>query len=155
MCDMCDGVTPDEARFNFLWMIERFGWALQYVEGPTSVEDAWCYSIGLAERFSHPELVVVGAPMQVAGEVLNELGDRIRWGTRFEPGDAALDVAGEDVYLGYVHPIHFDRGVFASWVDLYEAMGRMPEAAALEVVLPAHMPMLNEPDAPIGELPDE
>ncbi|MPZ68671.1 MAG: DUF4262 domain-containing protein [Actinobacteria bacterium] len=153
MCDLCDGASLDEARFKFLWMIERFGWALQYVEGPTSVEDSWCYSIGLAEKFSHPELIVSGVGMGEAAGVLNALGDMVRWGTRLEAGDAKRLPSGEYAYLSPVHPVHFDRGVFATWVDLYEAMGKDPERAALEVILPGQDRLLLEPNSPIGEPP--
>ena len=46
----------------------------------------FAYTIGLF-GMGHPELVVTGVDMQTASGLLNELGDRIRAGANFIPGE--------------------------------------------------------------------
>lgn len=141
MCIMCNGASLDEVRFDLHGRIERHGWAVQYV-AEESIGRSWAYTIGLAAGFDHPELVVVGLEPEPAGGLLNVLGDMIRDGTRFDAG-----------HLTRVHPAHFVRGVFASWVDYYGALGRRPAAKALEVVPPGRTPKLDRASSPIGKPP--
>jgi hypothetical protein len=79
--------------------IRRFGWAIQYVGGPhcsfpgcegTRPEDAtgppFAYTVGLF-GMGHPELLVIGLPMDTTGPVLNDLGERIRAGADLVPAE--------------------------------------------------------------------
>lgn len=66
-------------------LIARYGWAVTMVpddeEGP-----GFAYTIGLWQRFSHPELLMQGLPLEVMFGVLNIAGERIRSGERLSVG---------------------------------------------------------------------
>jgi hypothetical protein len=63
--------------------IEEVGWSIEGIpaddEGP-----AFAYTIGLKHSFEHPELIVFGLPPEVAQSILNEVGQRISNGERFD-----------------------------------------------------------------------
>lgn len=150
---MCEGASLDEMRFALHGTIERYGWSIQYV-GDEPVSRAWAYTVGLTAGFDHPELVVVGLEPELAAGLLNELGGMIRTGTRFELGHLIIDGDGNHIHLSRVHPAHWVRGVFASWVDYYGALGgKRPEPKALEVVPPGRTPKLDRASSPIGGPP--
>jgi hypothetical protein len=85
----------DQEDAGLAHTIRRFGWAIQYVGGEScsrpgcqcspSDEPPFAYTIGMY-GLSHPELLIVGADMETAANVLNDLGDRIRRGADLLPG---------------------------------------------------------------------
>lgn len=100
-------------------------------------EISWSYTIGLASNYQHPELVVVGLAAGQSGQILNELGSRVRDGTQLRPRRSEWLSDGTSVELVPVHPRHFETDVFARWVDYYASPGHeMPTPEALEVVVP-------------------
>lgn len=132
MCCMCDGWTLDEAQADLNHRKERFGWALQGVEGSRP----WVYSIGLSERFGHPELVMAGVPIDAAMAVINALGRRIMAGEDLVDGDRVQE--GETgLEVGAVHPVHIANGLVGQWEEHY---WRHPEVAPLELALLQVMP---------------
>lgn len=151
MCIMCDeGATLDECRFNIHGIVDRYGWFIQYVE-VKPVARSWAYTIGLSAGFGHPELIVTGVGAQTSALVLNQVGEMIREGHIFTPGDCLFDPHEKHTHFSEVHPNHFDRGVFATWNDYYECLGPpYPAAIALEVVLPGRKAMLASPTSPFG-----
>jgi Domain of unknown function (DUF4262) len=150
MCVMCEGATLDECRFAIHGIIDRYGWFIQYVE-VDPITRAWAYTIGLSAGFEHPELIIAGVRPEGAARVLNGIGEMIRDGAYFAPGDPLLDHPGRCIRLSPVHPRHFERDVFAAWVDYYDCLGApQPEHEALEVVLPGRKALLASPRSPIG-----
>jgi hypothetical protein len=128
MCTICDGQTHEEAHRDLIEKKERFGWALQAVEA----RRPWVYTIGLTERFGHPELVMAGVPIPVAFHALNAVGARIAVGERLVVGQPDMSVAETQVEVGAVHPVHLANGLVGRWKDHYD---RMPGAAPpLEVL---------------------
>lgn len=98
-----------------------------------------------------PALPPRSSSPETAARVLNGIGEMIRDGTCFSPGDRLVDSAERYSYLSAVDPHHFDRGVFAVWVDYYDCLGPpYPEAEALEVVLPGRKAMLASSRSSIG-----
>jgi len=158
MCRICDGASRDHVRLELAQIIDTHGWAVQGVKGETDA-DSWAYTVGLVERFGHPELVVTGISMKAASGLLNDVADRVRDGERFVPAET-IDLGGVDVGFAAVHPAQFSRGLFAMWFEHYRAV---PQAglklSALQVVLPdwlfcashaRHMPRLDRPDPALG-----
>jgi hypothetical protein len=47
---------------------------------------AFAYTVGLHHSFGHPELIVVGLPLDVGHSVLNVAGESIRRGVRYSEG---------------------------------------------------------------------
>lgn len=149
MCIMCDGASLDECRFNIHRIIDRYGWFIQYVE-VAPVTRAWAYTIGLSAGFEHPELIITGVDPETAARALNGIGEMICAGERFTPDHCLVDPVGIHTHLSAVHPRHFERGVFAAWVDYYDCLAAHPTAEALEVVLPGRKALLTSPWSPIG-----
>jgi hypothetical protein len=160
MCQICDGATIDQVRLGLARIIDTHGWAVQGVTGETDAE-SWAYTVGLVERFGHPELVVTGINMKAAWGLLNDLADRVRDGERFAAGET-IDLDGVDVGFANVHPAQFSRGVFAMWFDHYRAVAPAGlNLSALQVILPdwlfcarhaRHMPRLDRPDPALGHI---
>jgi hypothetical protein len=93
--------------------IERHGWHVALIppieDDPSSI--GWAFTIGLLERFSHPELTVFGLDTALAHGLLNLAGDSVRRGRRF---DAGLEYEG--LLDGYACGI---REVASAWVSVF------------------------------------
>lgn len=111
--------------------IERVGWHLVLVP-PDEHTPGWAHSIGLWERFGHPELVVFGSDLSVLGPLLNALGARVRAGQRLE-----ADTELEGVLQGLPLAV---RAVAPRWVQTFLGNAAWhaghPDLPALQVVWP-------------------
>jgi hypothetical protein len=131
MCVICDGQTQEQsARFIELTIIHH-GWALRHVhpgaDDPTGGH--WTYTIGLVENFNHPELVITDTEYEVAGSLLNALGEEIRSGHEISP------ITESGFELNEVHPAHLASELFYGWANNY---GYPPgPGEMLQVVKPA------------------
>jgi hypothetical protein len=75
--------------------IRKFGWHIEYVgggccgvpgcDGGDPSDQRFAYTVGLF-GLGHPELLIFGVSPRAAAAVLNELGNRIRDGEDFVPG---------------------------------------------------------------------
>lgn len=131
---MCDGASSAEVDQWLQATIERVGWALMGVEDGRSV--GWTYTIGLVDRFDHPELVVVGMG-SAAGHLLNELGLRVEAGERLDVSSVP-EVGGHLFSIGSVDPAQFSHGAFAVWTSYYRRhIGEYVPPVALQVFPPA------------------
>lgn len=74
---------PDPVDVRVRADIERHGWHVVLVP-PEQESPGWAHTIGLLERFEHPELIVFGMDFQALGPLLNRLGEGVRAGDRFE-----------------------------------------------------------------------
>lgn len=100
MCEMCQGKSQRQARRELRRMIERYGWALQYVESAVDehgIHPAYCYTVGLTAQ-GRPELVITGRVPEQSAEVLNDLGGWREDGHPLTAGDG-YTVGGLGVYL--------------------------------------------------------
>ena len=88
--------------------IARFGWHLVMIP-PEPPATGWVHTIGLDERFGHPELIVFGHDFTVLSPLLNTLGERIRAGSRLEAGGELSGVL-EGLPLAF-------RSVAAKWIE--------------------------------------
>jgi hypothetical protein len=91
----------------------------------------FAYTVGLTPRFDHPEILLVGG-WSAAGHFLNTVGDLVRDGHRFAPGDTSSEVLD-----GFV--VRFDDvGVQPRWSLMTLAHWAMHRAYfdALQLVLP-------------------
>jgi hypothetical protein len=82
----------DESDRKLLADIERVGWALISImedeQGP-----GFTYSVGLFHTLGQPEIVLMGLPIDVAQSLINDMGEAIRGGRRFEAGKQYDDIA--------------------------------------------------------------
>jgi hypothetical protein len=74
-------------------IVERDGWAVQGVF-PTEGDRGcpFAYTVGLWQRFGHPELVMTGLDPRTCQALLNDIAGRVKDGARFSPGDRLDDV---------------------------------------------------------------
>lgn len=122
MCIMCDGATPDEARASLRHRIENHGYALQGVH-PSGGLPGWVYTVGLTERFGHPELTIAACDLAGGESMLRHLVALIEDGAWLEDLDE-VRVRGEAFGIGTVHPAQLRAGLLATWTDLYRSEGR-------------------------------
>jgi hypothetical protein len=66
--------------------IRHHGWHVVLVP-PERDSPGWGHTIGLWERYRHPELLVFGSEPRQLGALLNALGERVRGGRRFAAGE--------------------------------------------------------------------
>jgi hypothetical protein len=85
------------------------GYAFQIAEG-NERHPPYVYTTGLASRFGHPEIYVVGLPAQTAASMIEEIISRIRAGERF---DRPCFVDNIIEYEMPIMPIAADAGILA------------------------------------------
>ncbi len=74
----------DAVERKVLQDVRKWGWhVIQVFEDGD--RPAYAYTIGLAHRFEHPELIVIGLEDEIAGGVLNRIAGTIRDGARVQP----------------------------------------------------------------------
>ena len=88
--------------------IARFGWHLVLIP-PDHGAPGWVHTIGLEERFTHPELIVFGNDLSVLAPLLNALGERVRGGSPL-----AAEAEAHGVLEGL--PVAF-RAVAPKWIE--------------------------------------
>ena len=110
-------------------------------ESRDPLERRWVYSIGLAENFGHPELVLVGAwCAQCSRDAVSELGTRVAGGERFDI--PTVDPIKLLDGLAHVRPVRR-----ACWDGDWFAMWRRYYASKSDGVPPMHAVQLIVPDA--------
>ncbi len=138
----------DQLMFGMHAKIDRLGWTGMYVFGERHAP-AWGYTIGLSERFQHPELVVVGLSDRSVGWLFNELATRATEGARLdELPDGRLELDGHPFRVLPVHASHWATDRFNMWLEYYELLGEgRPPQAALQVQWPdEHDRLPGHPD---------
>jgi len=71
--------------------IEEYGWHIVQVledeEGPT-----FSYSVGMYRTLGRPEVIVIGLPIDLAKDIINGIGQGIRNGAAYTPGQEYDDI---------------------------------------------------------------
>jgi hypothetical protein len=90
--------------------IARHGWHVVLIP-PEQGSPGWAHSIGLFERYAHPELLVFGSEPRQLGALVNALGERVRGGRRF---------AAETRETGVLEGLPFAFGAVAPrWTNVF------------------------------------
>ena len=78
--------------------IEQFGWHVikVFAEGELP---AFAYSIGLFKTFKQPEIVIIGLDLDEMHAIINDIGEEMRKGRRFESKREYSDLLANDVKL--------------------------------------------------------
>ncbi|MFC4946819.1 DUF4262 domain-containing protein [Pseudonocardia sp. GCM10023141] len=105
--------------------IRRHGWALQAVLGDEE-SPPFVYTVGLS-GFAHPELILFATSQATAATVLNDLGELVREGRRFEAGELVALPSGAVHLLGF--PDSED------WLFGANALYRLPGDPAVPALL--------------------
>jgi hypothetical protein len=70
--------------------IASHGWSVMQISDNYGGPD-FAYSIGLLPTFEHPEIFIIGLPLDLAYRLLNDVGHAVREGRSFADGDTADD----------------------------------------------------------------
>lgn len=89
MCSICDGATHEEVLTETRERIERFGFTMLGIE-PNPDHPPWVYTVGLVERHNHPEIGVLGLPVEQGFDVLDVVARDVLSGGRYAPGDVVV-----------------------------------------------------------------
>jgi hypothetical protein len=73
----------NDADRKLLTDVRAGGWHVVLIPGDAETP-GWAFTIGLYANFDHPEIVVFGLPRHVAHPLLNEIGEQVKAGQRFE-----------------------------------------------------------------------
>ena len=144
MCLECDGYSHEAAMQALDLQIRVHGWALIQVEDGGA---DWCYTIGLVERFGHPELCVIDAELDVGAKLIHQLVKGI-----VARGELPAEHRLTGLQCVEVHRDHLRSHLFARWTEQYGHPLRQGEMA--QVVLPAgsycecHAPLVRRLDIP-------
>jgi len=102
--------VSDEIQQRVRRDIAETGWHLVMVP-PEQGTPGWTHTIGLAERYDHPEIVIFGPDLEQIGPLANHLGALVRGGRRLEAGTEAADILQG-------HRMAF-RAVAPKWVPVF------------------------------------
>lgn len=140
---MSDGTDEIEARVRN--DIDQHGWHIVLIP-PEEPAPGWAHTIGLFERFEHPELLTFGIDLQVLAGLLNHLGAAIHRGARFGAGDEPVGLL-ERGALAF-------RDIRPKWQELFLGNAawhyKRPDVPALQCFWPdpgGHLPWQPECDA--------
>jgi hypothetical protein len=99
--------------------IRRVGWSVIQIE-PDDEDDpgpVYSFSVGLLHTHGHPEIILLGLPHEVAGQIINGIGDAAAAGGRIEPGRTYDDFASVPLAFVTVDPAHYKEYVgYALWL---------------------------------------
>ena len=80
--------------------IREYGWHCLHIFPTEPGQDCFSYSIGFAESFGAPEVLVFGLPREKAHALLNECANLLKSGHPIEP-----DVENSEVLAGGYHVV--------------------------------------------------
>ncbi len=121
MCLICDGYTEEDVHRAIELTIATYGWSVQgVVVEPPDTGPEWAYSIGLAESYGLPELVVTGLAFDVGHRLINAAADLMIEGCTLDEAAASLGMRA-----GVVHQRRIESGEWVGmWSNYY---GPLPE----------------------------
>lgn len=125
----------DQLLFNIEGRIDRYGWSCYYIFGGPG--PPWLYTIGLVERWDHPELIVFGLDQDSAHGMVTRAVELIESGAAPTLGRAAGEqLDGFPVAFLGVDDRYWREpsDYFLGWLDFYGAVGRRLEPRAIQLV---------------------
>ena len=124
----------------------------------TGADPAFAYSVGLFRTFDHPEVAVLGLPVEVLAEAVRRAAERVRAGERIEEGNVVEGlVNGRAVALRRIvprlYPAHLGHAVwyhggarFPALQAVWTEDGRFPWDRWFPRALRDAQPVLFEPE---------
>lgn len=106
-------VAADAAEQKTIDDVRKYGLHIISVSEDT-VGPGFCFSIGLFENYAHPEVIIIGLRQSLAHVLLNNMGEDIKNGRTFTPGEFHDDVLDDFLcYFGEVPREHYRD--FVGW----------------------------------------
>ncbi len=119
------------AEKKILADVQKHGWHVIYVAEDDS-GPGYAFTIGLADTFKHPELVMVGQSQELLHVVLNNIGSDIRGGSALRPGETTRS-ALDDLDCAVLEVTAANR---EEWLGLAVWWHRGVDFRALQIVWP-------------------
>ena len=111
--------------------VATHGWIVMRISADSPGPD-FAYSIGLVRTYGHPEIIIVGLPMDVAHQIINDVGAAVRDGTRFKAGETSdAFFNGYDVTFRAVP--EYQYGAYLGWGRRFYGNSEFP---VLQLVYP-------------------
>ncbi len=113
------GLSRGDAEF--LRIIDEYGWHVMSVAPRVDSEDKqewFSYSTGLYMRFQHPEIILCGLDDNQATYIINDIGDEVKAGRKFQLDEDCSDIFANNVKCRFraVHPSQYGEYVcFSQW----------------------------------------
>jgi hypothetical protein len=124
--------TPEDDRDRKLLAdIAQVGWAVIGVEADKD-GPGFAFSVGLFHTLVHPEVLVMGLRPQIAHRLINDIGEAIREGQRFEGGQQYEGIAA-GFPLAFVE---MDRRYYREYLGYAGWFYRGPDFPVLQCVWP-------------------
>jgi len=107
-----EGLSKGDAKF--LEIIDKYGWHVMNVAPRVDSDDGqewFSYTTGLFAAFKQPEIIMFGLHDKTATLIINEIGNFMKGGRRFELGLDYTDVFANDLKCTFraVHPSHYQE----------------------------------------------
>jgi len=122
VCRMCEGFSLDDCLALDAAHIAEYGFMVVGVGSGDGDERhaPWAYTVGLLDAADHPELIIAGASLHLAGAFLSGLARMVLDdGDRFEVGDE-IDIEPGILRFGAVNDIQYALDTFNWWHNLAE-----------------------------------
>jgi len=105
------------ADAKFLANIDEYGWVVTTVFPRSDEGDYFAYSTGLFLRFKQPEVVMVGLSLETMQRIINTIGNQMKQGVNFIPGQDYADLLdGYSCQFKVVDKSHYpERFGWSSW----------------------------------------
>ena len=149
----------DEHEAQTLADVDRFGWSVLKVSNDAGPDFA--YSVGMFRTLGHPEILLFGLPLDVMHQLINDVGARVRGGTRYKAGQVTDEfLEGYDVTFRTVPTFQYEGHLgWANWLYggteypvlqlIYpDRQHRWPWDASVEVGFRENQPVLADADVP-------
>jgi hypothetical protein len=100
----------DEAEENIITTVEEYGWFIAMFPDDDDPGARFAYSIGMAKTLEHPEIIIVGQPVELMASMINDIGEQARRGEPFPIGAPVEGlIEGHSCVLQPMHPSHYDQ----------------------------------------------
>lgn len=89
--DKTDGLNDVDVKF--LEIVKKFGWHVMTVAPRVDEEGSlFSYSTGLFHTYQHAEILLFNLPIETMRQIINEIGNQVKAGRKFEPGPLYEDI---------------------------------------------------------------
>lgn len=88
----------DEADLRVRSDVETFGWHVAKIQGDEKAPP-WAFTIGLEERFEHPEILIFGMELDLLHKLLDHIGEMVKRGRIFGHDERAVGVLDDHAPL--------------------------------------------------------
>jgi hypothetical protein len=122
----------DPADKRVIENIKKFGW---HITGIPAEENypPHTFSVGLYEKFNHPEIIIVGLDINLAASLINNIGEQVKSGKKFEPGKSYNKLLAGDFKSFF---IKVDKKNYKEYVGIAGWYYGSPDFPLLQFVWP-------------------